>query len=117
MLIPNERGNYDCGNDKCGFESNDIFDYLRHTGTEYKWGVRISPDTTFDMFAFIETLNHHINIGDLEEAYELIQSFSLMMVNVSEGEFEEFLKESYLLEGTDEVIRELERMLKEEHGK
>ena len=114
MLMPNENGNYSCGNDKCKFESNDIFDYLRHTNTEYKWNIRISNSTTFDMFAFIETLDYHANRGDLDDVYDLIQSFSLMMVNASEGEFDEFLKESYLLDGTDEVIRELEKMLKDE---
>lgn len=114
MLMPNEKGNYDCGNSRCKFESNDIFDYLRHMDIEYKWGIRLGNEGLFNLFSFIETLNHNINIGNLEEAYELIQSFSLMMVNASEGEFNEFLQESFLLEGTDDVVRGLENMLRKE---
>lgn len=112
MLVPDD-GHFDCSEEKCDFSTCDLFEYMEHCGVEYEWGVRLSKRYTFDLFMFLEKLNRLTNIGDLDAIYDHVQSATLLLINASGDELEDFVEESIVQSDMDEVINGLERLLKD----
>jgi hypothetical protein len=109
MLMPQDDGTFICKKDN--FKTGNIFEYMNHFGVEYDWMVKLNPRYNFNMFTFLNELNDLVLLGDMEEAYILIQSVSLMLVNASGEDFEEFVEEAEVISGTKEMFDQLERFL------
>lgn len=109
MLMPENDGTFICKKDN--FRTGNIFDYMEHYGVEYDWMVRLNPRYTFNLFTFLNEINSLILKADFEEAYTLVQSVSLMMVNASGEDFDEFVEEAEVIAGTQEMFDQLERFL------
>lgn len=112
MLMPDDNGRFQCESD-CDFETTDVFDLLDHCGITFSWGIKVSKGYTFDLFGFLESLNASVDAGHLEDAYEIIQSAALLMCNASENQLDELIDEVMVKSETEELIVNLERMLKE----
>jgi hypothetical protein len=65
------------------------------------------------MFAFLQSINEMTNAGDLDAIYDHIQNATLLLVNSSDGEIEEFIEEAIVAEEMDGVMSEIEKFLKE----
>lgn len=113
MLMPDENGLFKCEESDCDFRTVDIFELLDHCGIMFSWGVKVSKGYTFDLFGFLEALSDNINVGNLEDAYEIVQSAALLMCNASEGQLDELIEEVVIKNDTENLIVSLERMLKE----
>lgn len=113
MLVPNEDGRFGCEQTDCDFETTDVFDLLDHCGIRFSWGVKVSKGYTFDLFGFLESLNSAIDGGYLDEAYDIVQSAALLMCNASENQLDELIDEVMVRSEADELIVNLERMLKD----
>lgn len=113
MLMPDNNGRFHCEESDCDFETLDVFDLLDHCGIEFSWGVKVSKGYTFDLFGFLETLNAYIDAGNLEDAYEVVQSAALLMCNASENQLDELIEEVVIKNDTENLIMNLERMLNE----
>jgi hypothetical protein len=111
MLMPQDDGTFICKKDN--FKTGNIFEYMNHFGVEYDWMVKLNPRYNFNMFTFLNELNDLVLLGDMEEACILIQSVSLMLVNASGEDFEEFVEEAEVISGTKEMFDQLERFLDE----
>lgn len=109
MLMPEDDGTFVCKKDK--FRTDDIFEYMDHFGVEYDWMVKLNPRYNFNLFTFLKELTALLLIKDLDEAYLLAQSVSLMLVNASGEDFEEFVEEAEVISGTKEMFDQLERFL------
>lgn len=112
MLIPNEKGLFTCKKDD--FETDDLFEYMEHFGVEYEWMVRVAPKYTFNMFKFLEALTDMVAREDFNEAWEHIQSATLLLINASGEDFEEFVEEAEVIAGMDTMMNQVEEMLKNE---
>ena len=112
-MRPPVNGEFSCDNEECDFKTADIFDHLDHCGVEFGWHIFLNKRYSFDMFAFLESLNEMTNAGDLDAVYDHIQNATLLLVNSSDGELEEFIEESIVAEEIDGVISDIERFLKE----
>ncbi len=112
MLMPVD-GQFDCSEDKCDFSTCDLYEFMEHCGVEYEWGVRLNKRYTFDLFQFLEILNDLTNMGDLDAMYDHIQSATLLMINASGDELEDFIEESVVQSEMSEVMDGIERLLKE----
>lgn len=113
MLMPDDTGKFKCEEPDCDFETTDVFDLLDHCGIEFSWGVKVSKGYTFDLFGFLEAMSRAIDLGDLDNAYEIVQSAALLMCNASEGQLDELIEEVVLKSDAQDLIINLERMLKE----
>lgn len=114
MLLPNDDGYFHC--ESCeNFRTFDLFEYMEHHGVEYTWNVMLSKKYSFNLFSFLSTLNFYINEDLIEECYEHIQSTALLFLNSSAGpkEFEAFLEEAEVLANMDNVMNQVEEILKE----
>jgi hypothetical protein len=113
MLWPNDKGFFRCENEGCGFDSNDIFDFLDHSGVEFTWGVKITPKYSFDLFEFLQYLSDTVNHGDIEDAYLIIQETALAFVNASSNELEAHIEESIVADEASAGIKHIERLLRD----
>jgi hypothetical protein len=50
--------------------------------------VRLNKRFSFDLFTFLSLINDLANDGDLDGVWDAVQSATLMMVNVSDGDLE-----------------------------
>jgi len=112
MLIPVD-GHFECSESNCDFVTCDLYEFMEHCGVEYEWGVRLNKRYTFDLFQFLEILNELTNMGDLDAMYDHIQSATLLMINASGDELEDFIEESVVQSEMSEVMDGIERLLKE----
>jgi hypothetical protein len=112
MLMP-EDGHFNCAEPKCGFSTCDLFEYMYHCGVEYAWAVRLNKRYAFDLFEFLATLNDIIEVGDLDAAYDHIQSATLLMVNASGDDLQNFVEEAIVRSEMDNVMAGVEGLLKE----
>jgi hypothetical protein len=109
MLMPQDDGSFVCKKDN--FNTQNIFDYMEHFGVEYDWMVKLNPRYNFNLFTFLNELSTLIALEDTEEAYILVQSVSLMLVNASGEDFDDFVEEAEVISGTKEMFDQLERFL------
>ena len=112
MLIPID-GHFECSESNCEFATCDLYEFMEHCGVEYEWGVRLNKRYTFDLFKFLDILNDLTNVGDLDAMYDHIQSATLLMINASGDELEDFIEESVVQSEMSEVMDGIERLLKE----
>lgn len=112
MLMPQD-GHFECAEEGCGFRTCDLFAFMHHCGVEYKWAVRLSKRYSFDLFEFLQILNDIIEVGDLDEAYDHIQSATLLMVNASGDDLHEFIEEAVVRSEMDNVMAGVEGLLKD----
>lgn len=106
-------GQFDCSEDKCDFSTCDLYEFMEHCGVEYEWGVKLNKRYTFDLFMFLNRLNELTNIGDLDGIYDHVQSATLLLINASGDELEDFVEESIVQSDMEEVLDGIERLLKE----
>lgn len=109
MLIPNEDGSYVC--EKDDFETDSVFEYLDHAGVEFTWGVRLSKSVSLDMFKFLSILNEAAEEGDQAAMYELIDSATLLLVNASSDEVDEYIEECIVRASMGDVMKNIEEIL------
>lgn len=112
MLIQNSKGQFTC--EGADFETTDVFEYLKHAGVEFRWGIRLSGKTSLDMFTFLTYMNDALKHGDLEVAYDMVQSAALLLVNASSKEADDYIEESVVRATSKELISGIEGMLKNE---
>ena len=112
MLMP-EDGHFECAEDDCDFRTCDLFEFMYHCVVEFKWAVRLDKRYSFDLFEFLQILNDIIDVGDLDEAYDHIQSATLLMVNASGDDLHEFIEEAVVRSEMDNVMAGVEGLLKE----
>ena len=113
MLMPDKNGVFRC-EDKCSFATADIFEFMDHCGIEFGWQVRLNKRFSFDLYTFLGLLNDTVNKGDLDDAWTIIQDATLMMVNTSEGDLEEFVEETVVASEMNNMMSDLERLLKKD---
>ena len=112
MLIPVD-GHFECSEPKCDFATCDLFEFMDHCGVEYSWNVRLNKRYSFDLFQFLEVLNKIVNTGDLDAMYDHVQSATLLLINSSGDELNEFIEEMIVQEEMEYVMDGIERILKE----
>ena len=108
-----EDGHFECAEDDCDFRTCDLFEFMYHCGVEDKWAGRLDKRYSFDLFEFLQILNDIIDAGDLDEAYDHIQSATLLMVNASGDDLHEFIEEAVVRSEMDNVMAGVEGLLKE----
>lgn len=111
MLVPIE-GHFECSESDCDFSTCDLFDFMEHCGVEYSWNVKLNKRYSFDLFTFLDLLNQMANVGDLDALYDHIQSATLLMINASGDELEDFLEESIVQSEMSDIMDGVERLLK-----
>ena len=109
MLMPEDDGTFICKKDN--FIASDIFDYMEHFGVEYDWMVKLNPRYNFNLFTFLQELTALLLENEVDEAYVLVQSVVLMLVNASGEDFDEFVEEAEVITGTKDMFEQLERFL------
>jgi len=112
MLLPID-GHFECAESDCNFVTCDLFEFMEHCGVEYKWQVRLNKRFSFDLFEFLAILNEIVDAGDLDSAYDHIQSATLLMVNASGDDLEEFIEEAVVLSEMDGIMNGIEGILRE----
>ena len=99
---------------ECGFETDDIFEMFEHTEINMQWQLKISKDFSFNLYSFFEELNRLARQGNSEEVYDAIQAISYMLYKAAENDnFDAQLKDVFVRKESEELIENLERMLKE----
>ncbi len=112
MLIPMD-GHFECSESECDFATCDLFEFMEHCGVEYSWNVKLNKRYSFDLFQFLDILNNITNLGDLDAIYDHVQSATLLLINASGDELEDFIEETIVQEEMAHVMDGIERMLKE----
>lgn len=109
----NDEYEYECNNEECRYQTDDIFDYIDHMGIDIRWVMRISPSYTMEFYAFLKELNRVLMCNDAEEGYFMVQAVTYMLFNASTNpDFEEKMNENYIKANTTDIILGLEKMLK-----
>lgn len=112
MFLPKPDGTMTCSKN-CGFETDDVFEYLDHANIEYAWAVRLSKKYSFDMFEFLMLINEYLVRGEAEEARQHIQSAAVVMINASNNSIDEFFEEHVVQDQLPDMFNEIEKILKE----
>ena len=107
--MPDAEGFFHCENDDCDFRTDNLLELLDHEGVEYTWGIRLSVKHSFDMFQFLSSL--YENMGDTEELHTVIQSALMLFINASRDEIDDFIMESAILNESESLIKNIEKML------
>jgi hypothetical protein len=114
MLLPDETNHFTCETESCEYKTCDIFDFFDHTNISFAWSVRLSNKYTLDLFVFLQDLSDIINSGELELAYDHVQSISLLLANSARGEdVNNFVEEAVVKSTMDDMMFGIEKMLKE----
>jgi len=113
ILMPESDGTFVCK--KHNLKTDNLFEYLDHFGVEYDWMVRLNSRHSFNLFAFLRGLTEYIDDQNWAEVWSVTQSITLMMINASGEDFEEFVEETEVIQGTETMLEQLERFL-ENHG-
>lgn len=109
MLLPQDDGTFICRKDD--FKTENLFKYLDHFGVEYDWMVKLNPRYSFNLFTFLQEVTGFIEDEDYSEVWNLIQSVTLMLINASGEDFDEFVMESEVIAGTQNMFEQLERFM------
>jgi len=109
MLLPEEGSYFVCKKDN--FKTNNLFAYMEHFGVEYDWMVRLNHRFTFNLFTFLSEMAHLINEDNTDEAWEHLQSATLLLVNASGEDFDEFIEEAQVIAGSEDMMEQIERFL------
>jgi hypothetical protein len=112
MLIPID-GQFECAEADCDFATSDLYDFMSHCGVEYSWNVRLNKRYSFDLYMFLDVLNELANVGELDGIYDHIQSATLLLINASGDELEDFIEESIVQSEMSEVMDGIEGLLRE----
>jgi hypothetical protein len=115
MLLPEDDGSFVCK--KCKWGTDDLFSYMEHFGVEYDWMVKLTARYNFNLYSFLEEMTQLIKEEDLQEAWGLLQSVTLMLINASGEDFEEFVEESEVILGTQSMFEQLERFMNDNETK
>lgn len=113
MIFPDERGLYHCEFDD--FTTDNIFAYMQHADIDFDWMIKIDRRYSFNMFTFLNQLTWHLLNKEYEEAWHSVQGVSLMFVNSTGDDFDEFLKEAEVVSGMENMFDDIERFLKEKN--
>lgn len=114
MLMPDNTNHFACESEDCDFKTCDIFDFFDHTNVAFSWSIRISDKFSLDLFVFLQELSDIINAGELELAYDHVQSISLLLANSAKGEdVNNFIEEAVVQSTMDDMMYGIEKMLKE----
>lgn len=99
---------------ECGYETDDIFDMFDHTGIDMQWSLKVSKDFSFNLYSFFEEMSRLARQGNSEEVYMAIQAISYMLYKAaSSDDFDVKLKDMFVRKESEELIENLERMLKD----
>jgi len=109
MLLPDSEGMFVCQKDN--FKTDNLFTYLDHFGVEYDWMIRLNPRFSLNLFGFLSEMAYFINEHRLDEAWEHIQSVTLLMINASGEDFDEFIEEAQVIAGSQDMFDQIERFL------
>lgn len=112
MLMP-EDGHFECNEPDCKFTTCDLFEFMHHCGVEYTWAVKLNNRYRLDLFEFLSVLNDIVDAGDLDAAYDHIQSATLLLVNASGDDLQAFVEEAVVRSEMDNVMAGIEGLLKE----
>lgn len=109
MLLPQDDGTFACK--KCDYATDNLYNYMDHFGVEYDWMVKLNPRYSFNLFTFLQEMTYLVEEKDLGEAWGLLQSVVLMLINASGEDFDEFVEESEVILGTQSMFEQLERFM------
>jgi hypothetical protein len=109
MLMPEDDGTFICKRDD--FKTDNLFEYMDHFGVEYDWMVKLNSRYNFNLYTFLQELTNFIEKEDWSEVWGLTQSVTLMLVNASGEDFDEFVEEAEVITGTQSMFDQLERFL------
>jgi hypothetical protein len=112
VIIPDKDGFFHCENKGCSYETDDLFELLEHNGVEYTWGVRLSAKHSFDMFKFLDSVDHALCHGDFEEIETIVQSALMLFINASSDELDDFIMESTIISESESLVNGIEKMLR-----
>ena len=113
MLMPTDDG-FTCKD--CPYTTRDLFEYMEHCGVEYTWGIKLSKKFTFDLFDFLSYLNAMLEDDDIEGIREHVQSATLLMINASSDDLDNFVEEAVVSSHIDDIMDGVEEMLRNEDG-
>jgi len=111
MLMPDQNGNYNCEHDD--FSTDNIFEYMAHAGVEFDWMIKLGSKHSFNMFTFLEQLAWNMTQENHKDVWDSIQGVTLLFVNSSGEDFEEFIKETEAVASSDAMFEQIEQILKE----
>lgn len=115
MLLPDSNGLFVCKKDD--FKTDNLFEYMDHFGVEYDWMVRLNPKFTLNLFAFLNEMSTFLDEGDIDVAWEHLQSVVLLLINASGEDFDEFIEEAQVIAGSAEMLDQIERYLDDNDSK
>jgi hypothetical protein len=109
MLLPEQDGKFVCKADD--FRTDNLFTYMDHFGVEYDWMVRLNHKFTLNLFSFLSEMAYFLNEDKIDDAWEHLQSVTLLLINASGEDFDEFIEEAQLIAGSVEMFEQIERYL------
>ena len=109
MLMPEDNGMFICKADD--FKTDNLFEYMDHFGVEYDWMVRLNPKFTLNLFSFLSEMSSLLDKGDIDAAWEHLQSAVLLLINASGEDFDEFIEEAQVIAGSADMVDQIERYL------
>lgn len=112
-MRPPVDGVFSCDKKECDFKTSNIFEFLEHCGVEFGWQIFLNKKYSFDFFTFLQHLTMMVDEGDLDAIYDHVQMATLLMVNASDGEIEEFIQDSIVREEVENGMSDIEKFLKE----
>lgn len=115
MLMPESDGFFVCKADD--FKTDNLFTYMDHFGVEYDWMVRLNPKFTLNLFSFLNEMSILLDRGDIDDAWEHLQSVVLLLINASGEDFDEFIEEAQVIAGSVDMFEQIERYLDDEEPK
>ena len=111
MLMPDENGYYNCEHDD--YRTRNVFSYMDHAGMEFDWMISVSKRYNFNMFTFLAELNFLLSEGMFDDAWNSVQGVSLMFVNSTGEDFDDFIGEAEVISASGDMFSEIEQYLKE----
>lgn len=115
MLLPNNEGMFVCKKDD--FETDNLFSYMEHFGVEYDWMVRLNPKFTLNLFSFLSEMANLLDTGEIDAAWDHLQSVVLLLINASGEDFDEFIEEAQVIAGSADMLDQIERYLDDNDSK
>ena len=111
MLLPEDGCFFVCKKDD--FKTDNLFEYLEHFGIEYDWMVKLNPRINFNLFTFLSEMAYLLDSGKINEAWEHVQSATLLLVNAGSDDFDEFIEEAQVIASMDTLMSQVEGILKD----
>ena len=112
-MRPPVNGIFTCDNEKCKYKTSNLFEFLEHCGVEFGWQIFLNKKYSFDFFTFLQQLSMMVDNADLDAIYDHVQMATLLMVNASDGELEEFIQDTIVREEVESGMSDIEKYLKE----